>query len=50
MIEREEEKLLLMDQDLRNFYKEAFDDFDWNRNGRIATGVSKARRFLELLS
>ena len=38
----EEEKLLTMDEDLKNFYKEAFDDFDWNRNGRIATGVSKA--------
>ena len=38
----EEEKLLMMDEDLKNFYKEAFDDFDWNGNGRIATGVSKA--------
>ena len=38
----EEEKLLMMDEDLKKFYKEAFDDFDWNRNGRIATGVSKA--------
>ena len=36
----EEEKLLMMDEDLKNFYKEAFDDFDWNGNGRIATGVS----------
>ena len=38
----EEEKLLMMDEDLKNFYKAAFDDFDWNGNGRIATGVSKA--------
>ena len=42
----EEEKLLMMDEDLKNFYKEAFDDFDWNGNGRIATGVSKALLFI----
>ena len=35
----EEEKLITKDEDLKNFYKEAFDDFDWNRNGRISTRV-----------
>ena len=24
-----------------HFYKEAFDSFDWNNSGRIATSVSK---------
>ena len=28
-------------EDLKNFYREAFDDFDWNRNGRISTGVRR---------
>ena len=40
----EEEKLLMMDEDLKNFYKEAFDDFDWNGNGRIATGECNFKR------
>ena len=43
-VKSEEERLNRVDQlddDLKNFYKEAFDDFDWNRNGRISTGVSR---------
>ena len=38
-VKPEEEKLLTLSEDLKNFYREAFDDFDWNRNGRIATRV-----------
>ena len=35
----ETEKLMSVDEELKLFYKGAFDDFDWNKNGRIACGV-----------
>ena len=35
----ETEKLISVDEELKLFYKGAFDDFDWNKNGRIACGV-----------
>ena len=28
-----------VDEEYKLFYKGAFDDFDWNKNGRIACGV-----------
>merc|ERR1712110_1077321 len=34
----ETEKLISVDEELKLFYKGAFDDFDWNKNGRIACG------------
>ena len=36
----ETEKLVEVDDELKIYYKEAFDDFDWNKNGRITCGVS----------
>ena len=36
---KETDKLLEVDDDLKSFYKEAFDDFDWNKNGRITCRV-----------
>lgn len=34
-----ESRLIEVDEELKVYYKEAFDDFDWNRNGRITCGV-----------
>ena len=31
-----------IEEEETHFYKEAFDSFDWNHSGRIATSVSKA--------
>ena len=34
-----ESRLIEVDEELKVYYKEAFDDFDWNKNGRITCGV-----------
>merc|ERR1712170_220974 len=34
----ETEKLVEVDEELKVYYKGAFDDFDWNKNGRITCG------------
>ena len=47
----ETEKLISVDEELKLFYKGAFDDFDWNKNGRIACGViitSHAHSFVKM--
>ena len=41
----ETEKLISVDEELKLFYKGAFDDFDWNKNGRIACGVKIMTRY-----
>ena len=35
----ESEKLMGVDEEVRLFYKGAFDDFDWNKNGRVTCRV-----------
>ena len=48
---KETDKLLEVDDDLKSFYKEAFDDFDWNKNGRITCRVliSAQNAFLKII-
>ena len=36
-----ESRLIEVDEELKVYYKEAFDDFDWNKNGRITCGVGQ---------
>ena len=38
---KETNKLLEVGEDVKHFYKEAFDDFDWNKNGRITCRVQE---------
>lgn len=33
------------EEEEKQFYKGAFDDFDWNKNGTIPTRVSKWNKF-----
>ena len=44
----ETEKLISVDEELKLFYKGAFDDFDWNKNGRIACGVKIMTRYEDI--
>ena len=44
----ETEKLISVDEELKLFYKGAFDDFDWNKNGRIACGVIITSRQIKI--
>ena len=39
----ESEKLMGVDEEVRLFYKGAFDDFDWNKNGRVTCRVRTPR-------
>ena len=40
MLEKEKDSTVEKEEEEKMFYKEAFDAFDWNRNGTIPTGVS----------
>ena len=40
MLEKEKDSTVEKEEEEKLFYKEAFDAFDWNRNGTIPTGVS----------
>ena len=41
----ETDKLISADEELKLFFKGAFDDFDWNKNGRIACRVIISTRY-----
>ena len=54
MLEKEKDPTVEKEEEEKLFYKEAFDAFDWNRNGTIPTGVSvnsvnKVSNIFELL-
>ena len=40
MLEKDKDSTVEKEEEEKLFYKEAFDAFDWNRNGTIPTGVS----------
>ena len=44
-----ESRLIEVDEELKVYYKEAFDDFDWNKNGRITCGVGQFLKVIRKL-